>query len=271
MYYLLTESFKEEQTKLVEIILAAEPAQSIYFLGSALMSRRIESIFMPDAPSCRYAGHYYLLVLVNNDSNLNAVQDKIENNCRHFIPVTAIVLRTAIWNEWLINNHRFAYTVSSRAVLLHGEPVNKIDLQEPDEATIKAQNEMTYREGNNKVTEFIAGAELYKLRKQNNLAAFMLHQAAEHALHTILTLHTGLYLNTHNIDKLLRYCSMVCYRLPEIFPRNNEENERLFQLLQKAYIHTRYKYDYSINAKDLEVLTGRAERLKRITQELCIV
>jgi len=50
-----------------------------------------------------------------------------------------------------------------------------------------------------------------------------------------------LYTNTNNIDKLIHYCSMIPYRVPEIFFPNNEENERLFQLLQKAYIGIRYK------------------------------
>ncbi|MCW3090505.1 MAG: hypothetical protein JWP81_1574 [Ferruginibacter sp.] len=47
-----------------------------------------------------------------------------------------------------------------------------------------------------------------KIRSQNKMAAFMLHQAAEHALHTILKKATGLHVNTYNIDRLLRYCTM---------------------------------------------------------------
>jgi len=71
MYYLLTESFKEQHNELVKIILEAAPAEKIYFLGSTLMSRRTETIFMTDAPSCRYVGHYFVLVLVNGGHNLN--------------------------------------------------------------------------------------------------------------------------------------------------------------------------------------------------------
>jgi len=92
--------------------------------------------------------------------------------------------------------------------------------------------------------EFLAGADLYRIREQNKMSAFMLHQAAEHALLTLLKLTTGLHVNTHNLDKLIRSCSMVSYKLPEVFNRNNEQNERLFQLLQKAYIDTRYKDSY---------------------------
>lgn len=126
MYYLLTESFKEQHTELVRIILEAVPADKIYFLGSTLMYRRTESIFMTDAPSCRYVGHYYVLVLIENGQGLNVVQDKIENNCLHFIPVTAIVLHTDQFNKWLAEGHQFAQTVCRIAVLLHGQDEKKL-------------------------------------------------------------------------------------------------------------------------------------------------
>ncbi len=78
----------------------------------------------------------------------------------------------------------------------------------------------------------------------------MLPQAVEHALHTILKIKTGLYLNTHNLDKLIRYCSMASYNIPDIFPRNNEKNQRLFQLLQRAYVDSRNNEDYCICKND---------------------
>jgi len=45
---------------------------------------------------------------------------------------------------------------------------------------------------------------------------------------------------------------MVNYRITEILPRNNEQQERLFRLLQKAYIDTRYKDDFSISFHELQ-------------------
>lgn len=82
----------------------------------------------------------------------------------------------------------------------------------------------------------------------------MMHQSAEHALLAIFKAGSGLQVNTHNLDKLIGYCSMVNYRIPEIFPRHNEQQNRLFQLLQKAYIDTRYKNNYSIGTAELQTL-----------------
>ncbi len=93
----------------------------------------------------------------------------------------------------------------------------------------------------------------------------MLHQAAEQALHTTMQLKTGLRVVTHNLDKLYRYCCTFCYQLPEIVFGNNKENDkRLFNLLQKAYIDTRYKNDYSISTIDLLALFNILKRLHEL-------
>ena len=90
----------------------------------------------------------------------------------------------------------------------------------------------------------------------------MLHQAAAHALLTIIKNATGLHINTHNFDKLICYRSMISYKIPAIFPRNNDANEKLFQLLQKAYIDTRYKEDYTITTIELLIIMGRLKTLQ---------
>lgn len=269
MHYPLTESSKEQYQELIKIIRNVAPADRIYFLGSTVTTRRTESIFNKEAIISRNVGHYYLLILISREHDCNAVQDKIENNCKQFIPVTAIVLHTSQFQDWLKEEHLFAYKVVTQgAILYSSDETGLVAGALPVDELIKAQNESTYNEGRNKVNEFLAGVDLYRLRKQNKMAAFMLHQAAEHALHTILKIGTGLYINTHNLDKLMRYCYMVCWHLPEIFARNNEKDERLFQLLQKAYVGGRYKDDYSLTMNDLDILSSKVRELRQLMDEL---
>ncbi len=270
MYNLLTDSFKDQHQQLVEIILKACAVVKIYLLGSTLLTRRTESIFMPDAPSCRQVGHYYLLVIINSEQGHNQAQDTIENNCQHFIPVTAIVLSEERFEEWLTEGDTFAHAVYSKAVLLHGEKETSYpSITTKDKATIQKENNAVYTAGLNKVEEFLAGADLYRIREQNKMCAFMLHQAAEQALHTILQLKTSLRVVTHNLEKLYRYCCMVCYQLPEIiFGHDKERDKRLFNLLKRAYIDTRYKSDYNINVLDLTELTEMLRNLQKLLTQL---
>jgi len=259
MYSLLTQTFADQEAKIASLILEVTQVEKIFLLGSTLSQRRTESVFITDAPSCRYVSHYFILVVINNNKESNnTIQDKIENTCRSFIPVTAIVLSIKQFNEWLQEGHSFACRVNKFAVVLHDAgttvPEESKDFDEVGHVKI---NTCIYTNGLNKVQEFLAGADLYRIREQNKMAAFMLHQAAEHVLHTLLRISTGLYVNTHNLDKLIRYCTMISYNLPDVFNRNNQKNERLFQLLQKAYIDARYKEDYTIKTDDLLFITER--------------
>lgn len=128
------------------------------------------------------------------------------------------------------------------------------------------KNEALFNQGINKVQEFLAGADLFRIREQNKMAAFMLHQAAEQALITLLKIMTGLHLNTHSIDRLVRCCSLISDKLTVILPRNNDKDERLFQLIQKAYIDTRYREDYCISIDNLLILTDRVRALEKFVE-----
>ncbi len=46
--------------------------------------------------------------------------------------------------------------------------------------------------------------------------------------------------------------------------RNNDKDERLFQLLQKAYIDTRYKESFQITSGDINILIEKIKTLQDI-------
>jgi len=246
-------------------------AERIYLLGCTVSHFRTESIFADDAATSGFVSHCYVLVLINKSgaNSCNNLQDKIESHCRSYIPVTAIVLDMQQYNEWLTEVHPFTIRVSKSAECLHDAgnvkhrlPANAGEKQQPVQL-----NEAYFNAGLNKVKEFLAGADLYRIREQNKMAAFMLHQAAEQALHTLFRISTGLYVNTHSIDKLMRYCSMVSHKIADVFPRNNEKNEHIFQLVQKAYIDSRYKESFSISIDNLLVITERIRAIESIVKE----
>lgn len=266
MYYQLTQNFKSQEQTLVALIKEAVEVQFIYMLGSTLNTRRTESVFVPEAPSCKSAGCYYVLVLVNGDENVNAVQDKIENKALHGVPVTAIVMPTLTFKTWLAKGHPFACKVCRQAVLLYKDDGEELTAPEFIAADDVKNTDALFIEANIKATEFIAGADLFMLRNQTKLAAFMFHQAAEQCLRALFEITTGMYVNTHSIDKLVRYCSMSCWRLPEIFSQKNEKGERLFQLLQKAYIGGRYEKEYCITLSQLEMIRASIMDLKEVFQ-----
>lgn len=259
-----------ESSKLAAVILQLVPVQAIFLLGAATTCTQTTTIFRSGLAAASAAGHYYLLILVEKDegNTLNAVQDKIENNLQHLVPATAIVLSTGKFITWLSKGHPFAVNVLAKAErlyqneqLLFPSTFGTISVEEQKEA-----NEQRLKQSKIRIDGFLASAELHQLRRDYTLSAFMLHQATEQALGAMLVVTTGLKLNTHSICKLLRYCAMFCHHLAALFPQNNEKEKKLLAQLNKAYISTRYKDDYTISCEELSCLMEKVKRVKKLLE-----
>lgn len=271
IYHLCCDAFSFLQQPLVDIIIKAAKPDMIFLLGASLRRRRSESIFNEPAPTSQHISDCFLLVLIPDLSNkeLHDWQDKIENNCKSLMPVTAIVLQTATFEEWLKAGHRFALTVSKSASLIYDSGNLSLTIpQGLNNTTNGKDSDRKYSEGLVKAKEFLAGAELFRIRKQHAMAAFMLHQSAEQALRTLLKAGTGYHANTHSLDRLIRYGSLIAYQLPDILPQRTDNEKRLFSLLQKAYIDTRYKEDYKISSDDLLYLSEKVRCIHEILADV---
>ena len=269
IYHFFSESFQSQTERLVSLIREVVQPDIIYLLGASLYKRRSESIFCPISPSSQHMANYCFLVLIKNTNNtsLPQLQDQIEQHCSSAMPVTIFLLETAIFNGWLATGHLFARTVHRTAIPvfetdnLSLSPVGPYNL-ELEQKTL----EKLFRDGLNKSQEFLAGADLFGVRKQYSLAAFMLHQATEQALGTLIKIGTGYHCCTHNIARLFLYAGMVSYQVPDIFPRKTDNEKRLFNILQKAYIGSRYGEGFSTGFTDLLELREKV----RIIQDILI-
>ncbi|MBS4064888.1 MAG: HEPN domain-containing protein [Chitinophagaceae bacterium] len=255
------------QQCLVDCIVKAVNPEMIFLLGAAVYHRSSKSIFQTSAPVSQYMTDYILLVLLENLDNRepHEWQDKIENQG---IPVTSIVLPMYTFNAWLKAGHRFAVNVQQSAEIIyhsgkHPSQVSYTARPHDEEIGI----EKYWRDGITKAKEFLAGSELYRIRKQYAMAAFMLHQSAEQSLHTLLKVGTGYHANTHNIDRLLRYAGLVSDQISNIFPQKTEVDKQLFHLLQKAYSDARYKADYTISYDQLLCLTEKVRCMHEVLSD----
>lgn len=109
--------------------------------------------------------------------------------------------------------------------------------------------------------EFFAAAELYSIRKQYALAAFQLHQSAEQAFTAIIYNACGYRPSTHNLLLLYKYACWFQPSLHHLFPNHTNGEERLLQLLQRAYKESRYTNDYSIKGNQLETIKNKIQQL----------
>lgn len=258
------------QNRLVSMVKRVIEPDLIFLLGSIYNNRRTESIFNSTIKGSEYISEYFLLILKSNDSEYSVpqLQDRMEQYCQTIVATTCLVLETGTFTQWLKEGHFFARTVvMSKAPIYQAVNVTICAPGEYNEETVMTRRSAQYREGIIKSQEFLAGVELFRIRKHFKLAMFMLHQAAEQILSAMVKIGMGYYCCTHSIERLLRYASFVFGEITEIFPRNNESEKRLFSHLQKAYIDSRYSEDYAVNYKDLDAITRRVRLMYTLLEE----
>ncbi len=101
-------------------------------------------------------------------------------------------------------------------------------------------------------------------------AAFQLHQATEHAYKAILLVFTNYNPNEHYLSMLGKMASKYASVLSDIFPRETDSDEELFQLFDYAYIGARYDPAYAITKEELEYLSCRVKKLHKLTEKICM-
>lgn len=260
-----TAAFAAYQNAIVDHIVNAAAPGSIFLLGLKIQQTKADSIFHSAVNSSAFIADVWLLVLLSSfgSKSRQEWQDKIEAHCNMLVPTTTIVLQEAVFREDAGNGDSFACAVLHSADCIY----NAADTAYPEVVLSGPDTQETdslLSTGINKAREFLAGAELYRLRKQYNLSVFMLHQSAEQSLLSLLSVAMGFRANTHNLERLLRYSSFLSGALTEIFTSHKEEDKRLIRLLQKAYIDTRYGKEYTIHYSDLLRLTEKVTRIADI-------
>ncbi|HEY4064386.1 MAG TPA: HEPN domain-containing protein [Puia sp.] len=265
-------SIKREQVRdMIKIVLQAANPEKIILFG----------IYgTPGAGTEIFADHHFpaavvtydLLVVTRRGDHRSdyALQDIIENRCRGRIPVTVLAHDIDFVNSRLTEGHYFFTTMVREATLLYDAghiPLAKAGL--PDLQQIRTIAEKDFERWRQQARAFFRSAAFNRQHKERRVAVFLLHQTAEHIYQAILLAFTGFKFNTHNLDKLRRYTNRFSIELTLLFPRDNEEEDRLFRLLLQGYVDARYKDGYNISEEDLELLSTRIGQLLSIAERIC--
>lgn len=102
-------------------------------------------------------------------------------------------------------------------------------------------------------------------------AMFLLHQSTELSCTELLKTRLGYKSNTHSLRRLFALSENITESVTEVFPSTTEEEARLFEMLQRAYVDVRYKEDYAVAPDDVFTLTERVSELLNRNEELCSV
>lgn len=263
-----------ELKALMEIICDTVPAEMIILFGSYARGSWVEDKY--DDDHYRYQSDYDVLVIVETPSDLK--QAKFERDLtRKFLetdsiktPASIIVHDIAFVNRRLAKAQYFFLDIKKQGILLYDS--QKFTLNNPQELSPSERKRIAQQYFDyylKKIAELRMVFDFCFEKKSYNLAAFNLHQVAESLYDTILLVFTNYKPSTHDLGTLKKLTSTIDKKFSEVFASKNYEDERLFQLLRKAYVDARYKPSYSITEEELTKIAKKVTILEKLTQALC--
>jgi HEPN domain-containing protein len=215
---------------------------------------------------------YDLLVITREGDRRSdyELQDIIENRCRSEVPVTVLVHDIGYINQRIAEGHYFFSMIREEAIMLYDAGKTVLAAAGlPDLPRIRVTAQRDFDRWRRQAWAFFRSAEFNQQQEEWKIAAFLLHQAAEHIYQAILLAFMGYKPTTHNLDKLRRYTNRFSIELALLFPRDNEEEDRLFRLLVSGYVDARYKEDFVVSGAEIGILTERIRRLLEIAERIC--
>ncbi|MCF2517777.1 HEPN domain-containing protein [Dyadobacter sp. CY351] len=268
---------KQEQLKaLTQIVLDKIPAEMIILFGSYARGDWVEDY----QEKYEYVSDFDILI-VTKDKN-SAKQVKKSRELDKELMKNEEITRTSIIyhsigfvNDKIERNYYFFIDILKEGVMLFDSgkfTLSEPKLMNPEERQIKATD--AFEHWFKSACAFLVGFRLYFQEAESDSvfytnAAFELHQATERYYTAVLLVFTDYKPKIHDIEELGNQAIKLHSDFATVFPRNTGEEERLFQLLKKAYIDARYEKHYKIEKVELEYLGGRVTLLKNLTERIC--
>ncbi|HMU41270.1 MAG TPA: nucleotidyltransferase and HEPN domain-containing protein [Pseudomonadota bacterium] len=223
-----------------------------------------------------YISDVDLLVVVGNDKALAdvALWGQLERRVRDLLgdtPLTMIVHDVHFINRQIRAHNYFFIDILSEGVELYNTRrrwfATPSDLSKEE---LLSQAEKHFRAWFTSATEFWRGSRYYTARNLLNHAAFSLHQAAERYFSAGHLVFTAYKRRTHDLETLSDAVGELHPLMVDMLPKTEPEDERLFDLLRRAYIESRYEPSYVITLDDLTELQSRVLVLAEKIRTACL-
>ncbi|MEW6619583.1 MAG: HEPN domain-containing protein [bacterium] len=263
---------QEELENIIGIIRNAAKVEMIILFGSYARGDFVDHDFRYDAEEqhfTSYESDFDIMVIVKEEKVVDdyKIWNKVENQIRHKIHTPTKLIREDIEhvNEQLSVGRYFYADVKKEGILLYDS--KRFQLARARELTPgikKALAEEDHKIWFPKAKEYFVYYETGFEKGWNNSAAFNLHQTTEHLYTGASLVLTSYKPRTHDLEKLTERMEKIDRDFAKIFPREEGEEKRLFELLRKAYVDARYKKSYKITKSELEYLADRVKKLRRL-------
>ncbi len=174
------------------------------------------------------------------------------------------------FNYALTKAHYFETEIKRDGVILYDSGTYKLARRRKlDYTEIRDRAQKYFDDKFGRALSFLMDAPHPTNRKDYKQASFYLHQSAENFLRTIPMVFILYGHKSHDLSELMNAAKKHTTDIFKAFPRDTEEEKRLFDLLQRAYIESRYNPDFEITKADIDALLPKIEQLRDIVEKVC--
>jgi predicted nucleotidyltransferase/HEPN domain-containing protein len=233
-----------------------------------------------DDPVGGYKSDYDLLVVVNDERLTDVVDywatadDRLmrEMTITQTLsaPVSFIVHSLKDVNKQLEQGRPFFTDIAAQGIALYeaeGFPFATPTKLAPDAARAEAQKH--FDQWFKSAAGFARNASYAIEDDDKNLAAFLLHQAAERFYHSVMLVSTLYSPKSHKLGFLRGHAEEIAPELIEAWPRDDRFSRRCFELLRQAYVNARYSPHYKVSDEELTWLGERVAILQDLVRKVC--
>ena len=272
----LPQEKQEELRSITDTIVELVQPVMVILFGSYSRGNWVHDIYKEDGTTYEYKSDYDILVVTGHPQDMppglsKQIRRRVKKAENLQTPPHIIFHDISFLNKELQEGHYFFTDIIKEGTMLYnnGEHVLSTPKElSPKERAHKAR--LYFNEWFKSANGFFRQYEHAVADGEFNIAIFLLHQATERYFMTVLLVFTDYKPKTHELEILNRQVGYADVRFKMVFPNQTEEEKRLFTLLVKAYIDSRYKLGYTIDAGDLKWLAARVQKLKELTESICL-
>jgi HEPN domain-containing protein len=207
---------------------------------------------------------YYFLVVIPNTSTrtYGDCQALVETVCSENGTVQLVTIKRNEFHKALEEGHLLYSPLCRDEYLVYAkdnQPLPQVNTQHLPEMATAARTFLDTVLA--KAQAFYNGAIFYLTQSDYSLAAFMLQQAAEHALRGFLHAVTDRNNVSHELLTLRRYALPFFRELVHILPVEADREVCLLYRFGKAYVQARYQNDFTMGITEMSQMKEWVEKL----------
>ena len=134
--------------------------------------------------------------------------------------------------------------------------------------TMASNAEKQFMQAYGKAGSFLEGAANYYGENDQQMTAFMLQQGVELTIRGVIITLLGNCSKTHSFKELKKPLRRCLPEMQYLLSENEEEENRLLHILEKAYLEARYTNALFITGNDIKQLVESAEDFYARAKEL---